>query len=354
MLIKNIFILFCFAASWSPLVCTAQPAQERPASRPRTQPLDEASLTRAIAETKEDYRIGPGDVIGINIDRAPELSGEFRVSASGTIYMDYLGRMTVQNMTQEELSALIADGLRGRYLKNPSVSITIEQINSHTFFIQGAVNRPGAYQLEGKPTLMKLIIVAGGLSVNHGTSAYIIREVKQPMSNPVLHRTAAAPPTGDEPRIESQESKEKEDDMYELIRVSISGLFRGDFDKNMYVEPGSIINIPPADVFFVAGEVHAPGSFPFREGTTLRQAISLAQGTNFKAASGSGLIFREDPVTRRRQEIKVDIASVMNGKKDDIPILANDVIIVPNSRFKSVSGTLLSGLGTSIVRIPRW
>ncbi len=262
MLTKYQFLLLCLVASWSPLVCTAQSAQQGPVSRPRPQPLDEASLTRAIAETKEDYRIGPGDVIGINIDRAPELSGEFRVSASGTISLDFLGRMTVQNKTQEELAALIADGLRGRYLKNPRVSITIEQLNSHTFFIQGAVNRPGAYQLEGKPTLMKLIIVAGGLSINHGTSAFIIREVKQPMSTPILHRAVADTPNGDESPVESQESKEKEEDMYELIRVSISGLFRGDFDKNMYVEPGSIINIPPADVFFVAGEYPRSWVFP--------------------------------------------------------------------------------------------
>ena len=43
----------------------------------------------------------------------------------------------------------------------------------------------------------------------------------------------------------------------------------------MFLEPGDTVNIPPTDVFFVAGEVNQPGSFPLKDGTTLRQAISL-------------------------------------------------------------------------------
>jgi protein involved in polysaccharide export with SLBB domain len=120
----------------------------------------------------------------------------------------------------------------------------------------------------------------------------------------------------------------------------------------MYVEPGSTVHIPHAEVFFVAGEVRAPGSFPFKEGTTLRQAISLAQGMNFKAAPNRGLIFRENPVTRKREEIKVDIGAVMNGKKEDVVIMANDVIIIPNSRLKSIGGSLLSAFGVSAARLP--
>jgi polysaccharide export outer membrane protein len=119
------------------------------------------------------------------------------------------------------------------------------------------------------------------------------------------------------------------------------------------IEPGDIVYVPPANVFFVAGEVNAPGSFRLKEGTTLRQAISLAQGTTFKAKLGRGVIFRDNPKSGKRDEIHVDIADVMSGKKDDLPILPNDVIIVPNSRAKSVSSSLLSALGISAAtRVP--
>jgi polysaccharide biosynthesis/export protein len=354
LVIKSI-CLICFALLGPGLgrVTDCQ-AQERPQRMTPDRPLDAPGVTRAIADVKEDYKISPGDVIEIHIDRAPELSGSFRVSTSGAIVMGYLGRVTANQRTPEELAQFIGDGLRGRYLKNPRVSVTITQLNSHVFFIQGSVNRPGAYQMEGKPSLVKLITVAGGLSVNHGTTAFIIREVSRPASDssPKLQTAVAAATSTDQSRSPVPEMSE--DERYEMVRVSISGLFRGDFDKNMYIEPGSIVHIPPADVFFVAGGVQAPGQFPFREGTTLRQAISLAQGMTFKAAPNRAIIFREDMISRKRTEIRVDVGDVMNGKKEDIAIMANDIIIVPNSMFKSVGATLLTTFGLSVIRNPRF
>ena len=130
-----------------------------------------------------------------------------------------------------------------------------------------------------------------------------------------------------------------------MIKVNINGLFRGDFDKNMRLDPRSIVHIPQAEVFFVGGDVNAPGSFMFKEGATLRQAITLAQGMKSTAASDRAIIFREDPVTRKRQEIRVDAGKIMNGKQEDVAITANDIVIIPNSRAKSVGGALLSALG---------
>src|SRR5688500_20399470 len=97
----------------------------------------------------------------------------------------------------------------------------------------------------------------------------------------------------------------------------------------MFLEPGDIINIPLADVFFVAGEVNAPGEFSLKDGTTLRQAISMAQGMKFEAATSRGIIFRDDP-SGKREEMRIDIGAVMNGKKQDVAIVPNDIIIVPN------------------------
>jgi hypothetical protein len=73
----------------------------------------------------------------------------------------------------------------------------------------------------------------------------------------------------------------------------------------------------------------------------------------FKSASNRGLIFREDVASGKREEIKVDVNAVMSGKKEDIAIMPNDVIIIPNSKFKSVGTTLLSAFGYSaITRLP--
>src|SRR6185503_6366967 len=148
-------------------------------------------------------RIGPSDVIEIRVEDAPELSRIFRVGSDGSIAMPFLGRVAAQQKTTDELSNLIADRLRRDYLQDPQVSIAVLQINSRTYFIQGAVRRPGLYQIEGQPSLLKLITIAGGLSENYGSTAFIIRELNSGIDNsvtgaedksPVLNGAAQARP----------------------------------------------------------------------------------------------------------------------------------------------------------------
>jgi polysaccharide biosynthesis/export protein len=366
-LLISLVILFCILALGPAMGglmdCHAQEgarrAPSRPPSQPPDQPLETPGVTSALADVSEDYLINPGDVIEIQVDRAPELSGLRRVTASGTIRMEYLGSINAQGVTADELASFIANGLSGRYLKNPRVTVTVKQINSHIFFIQGAVNRPGAYQIEGRPSLLTLIALAGGLTENYGSTAFIIREAYRPkMDVPDKgdpkgsldsQPESVAPDSPSQPRDSNQEAEERE--RYELIKVNINRLFRGEFDKNMNLDPRSIVHIPQAEVFFVGGDVNAPGSFMFKEGATLRQAITLAQGMKSTAASDRAIIFREDPVTRKKQEIRVDVGKIMNGKQEDVAITANDVVIIPNSRSKAVGGAILSALGISPRRI---
>ena len=84
----------------------------------------------------------------------------------------------------------------------------------------------------------------------------------------------------------------------------------------------------------------------------MRQAVSLAQGTVFKSAADKTIIFREN-ADGKREAIKVELSAVMNGKKPDVLIMANDIIMVPSSRAKSIGGALLNAFGmTSVTRIP--
>lgn len=301
----------------------------------------------------EDYRIGANDVLEVQVENAPELSGEVRVNAAGSFPMYFLGRIIAQNKTPEEVAQFIADQLRGDYLRNPKVTVKVKEYNSRSFFIHGSVRIPNVYQIEGTPSLLELITLAGGLAENHGSTAFVIRKLKhaeptppQPINGSVSKVTDKRPADA-EPDPTSEGSAR-----YELKSVNINQLLKGHFEQDMFLEPGDIINIPPSDVFFVAGEVNTPGSYPLKEGTTLRQAISLAQGTKFNAALDHGIIFREN-ASGKREEIKVDVGAVMSGKKEDMPILANDIIIVPNSRTKSIGGALLRAFGlSSVARLP--
>ncbi|MDX2043153.1 MAG: polysaccharide biosynthesis/export family protein [Acidobacteriota bacterium] len=315
-----------------------------------------------IIAADEDYRLSPSDVIEIIIQDAPELSGNFQISSSGNIPMYYLGSMKVEGRTPDEVGKMIADGLRGRYLKDPRVFVSVKQYNSRTFFIQGAVKAPGVYIIQGRPSLFKLITIAGGLQEKHGSTAYIVREVK---AKPEKLETRAqknggadtAPATPVAQAIDNAKGSNtaiEGDTEFELQRAQIGGLAKGRFDQNVLIQPGDVVYIPPAEVFYVSGEVRSPGQYQYREGMTLRQAITLSQGPYFKAKLDKGIIFREDPMTGKFNEISVNIGAVINkGGTEDIPIYPNDIILVPNSTVKSVAGALLMAMGTGLaLRVP--
>jgi len=308
----------------------------------------------------DDYKLAPRDVIEVIVEDAPELSVNYTISSNGIIPLRFLGAMPVAGKTTYEISKIITDGLRGRYLQDPKVYVSVKQYNSRTFFIQGAVRNPGVYVVSGRPSLFRLMSIAGGLQENHGLVAYVFREV--PAKPEKLE--SGSPQNGDNNKVKGiindakGEAKgtaapvEGEPD-YELITANIGGMLKGRLGANVIVQPGDVVYVPPADVFYVAGEVRTPGQFHLRQGITLRQAISLAGGTLFKARLGKGVIFRTDPATGNLAELPVDIAAVMSGKSQDMPLLGNDVIWIPNSSVKSIGSTFLNTLvPTAVYRIP--
>src|SRR5207245_10533337 len=128
--------------------------------------------------------------------------------------------------------------LRNGYLADPQVSVSVRQLSPQCC-IQGAVRTPGVYNIEGRPSLLELITIAGGLNPSYGATAFIIRGVR---TRP--DEVATLPGSDSEPRPD-----------YELRKANINALLRGDFAENIAIDPGDIVHIPPTDVFFVAGEV---------------------------------------------------------------------------------------------------
>jgi polysaccharide export outer membrane protein len=287
-----------------------------------------------IAPPDDEYRIGPSDVIEIYILKVPELSREYKVGSDGSIEMPFLGRIDAQNRTSRELATLLVGRLNQGYLVDPQVAVMVKQMNRR-FFVQGAVRSPGVYTLAGRPSLLELISVAGGLNPTYSGTAFILRDIRPRQSAAGTPTDAASVDTDPDLDVQPQ---------YEMRKSNINALLRGEFSENVTIEPGDIVHIPPADIFFVAGSVKAPGSFTLKEGTTLRQAVSLAQGATATASPGRAVIFRETS-TGQKQEIPVDVGAVMSGNKDDILILANDIIVIPSNKAKSVFYPVLSAFG---------
>lgn len=319
----------------------------------------------SLEPAEGDHILKPGDVVEISVEKAPELSGSFVINDKGTFIFPVLGLIKGEDKTAEDLSQALVERLKGSYLTNPIVSVSIKQIKSKSriYFIQGAVRNPGTFQIEGRPSMLKLITIAGGLADNYGSTAFVIRERKTLEATPssgigvassenkvdLTANKTAADKDAVSTKPDDRGATASDEDRYELIKVNIANLLRGNFEQNITIQSGDIVHIPKSDVFFVAGEVVAPGTFPLREGTTLRQAVSLAQGTKYEGATDRGIIFREDQLGKR-QEIAVDIGAVMSGKRADIDILPNDIIMVPNSKSKTIAKGMLKTISGGVLR----
>lgn len=107
------------------------------------------------------YKLGSGDMISIRVLGEEDLKRErVRLSDAGTISFPVLGEIRVKGMTVGALEDYITKGLRGRYLLNPQVTISIDEYRN--FFVNGAVEKPGGYPFSPGLTVRKAISIAGG------------------------------------------------------------------------------------------------------------------------------------------------------------------------------------------------
>src|SRR3989454_7845399 len=120
----------------------------------------------AIILPDQEYVIGPADVIEVSVLKMPELSREYRVSADGTIEMPFLGPIQAEKTTSRELATAITKQLQEGYLVDPQVSVILRHVNRR-YFVQGAVRLPGVYNIDGRPTLLELLSIAGGVDPAH-------------------------------------------------------------------------------------------------------------------------------------------------------------------------------------------
>jgi len=107
------------------------------------------------------YKLGAGDMISIQVLGEDDLKREkLRLSDAGTITFPILGEIRVRGMTVGALREHITGGLKGRYLLNPQVTVTIDEYRN--FYVNGMVEKPGGYPYSPGLTVRKAISIAGG------------------------------------------------------------------------------------------------------------------------------------------------------------------------------------------------
>ncbi len=122
--------------------------------------------------TASNYKLGAGDQIQIVVYGESDLTTKVKIDKSGIISFPFLSDITVVGLSTKDLENTIANGLRGDYLIDPQVAVSI--VMYRPFFIHGQVKRPGGYPFQEDLTLDKAIAIAGGLAARASKSSWNI------------------------------------------------------------------------------------------------------------------------------------------------------------------------------------
>lgn len=118
--------------------------------------------------------IGPLDTIQVDVFNVPDLSREMQVDASGRVAMPLIGTIDARGKTAQELAAAIEGALRGRYVRNPEVTVNIKSSVSQVVTIDGQVVEPGLYPVTNQMTLLRAIASAKGMNEFARTEEVVI------------------------------------------------------------------------------------------------------------------------------------------------------------------------------------
>lgn len=160
-------LLFALLGLVSALSAFCAWGQARPAApAPSTPPAGVVS----------NYRLATGDVVSIRVFGEEDLSREkIRLTDAGTVFYPVLGEIQVLGKTVGEIEKLIADGLRGRYLVNPSVTVSIDSYRQ--YFVTGQVAAAGGFPYQPGLTVAKAVALAGGFKERASQSKmFVIRD----------------------------------------------------------------------------------------------------------------------------------------------------------------------------------
>lgn len=222
-------------------------------------PLDSTALMveeikTTLGPQKDEYRIGPNDVLNIIVIGHEEVSSarDFNrgivgtvVKKDGHIYLPIVGPVKAAGYTVEEFHQVLGDALK-TYIVNPQLTIDVLQYASQKFYVLGEVNQPGSYPVDGDTTLLEAIGLAQGVKPEGSLDrAYMVRGKA-------------------------------------LLPINFTNLLmRGDISRNVYMQHGDLVYIPSAQdhKVYVFGEVNDPKAVQIPHGRlSLAQALAEAGG----------------------------------------------------------------------------
>ena len=243
-----------------------------------------AAEAAELVPLRDGYRIGPNDVIRIQVFGEEDLTVESKVNGEGKINYPLLGMMHVDGRTIEELQQELTVRLAAGFVRQPKVSVSI--VRHRNFYVGGEVKTPGGYPYEEGLTVQKALSLAGGLT----------------------------------------EKADKQG--LKVTRLTDGRIVTLTIGPDDVIRPNDSLMVATQNhKLYVTGEVKNPGGYPYKEGLTVNQAISLAGGLTEKAERGEIGMMRY--TTGREESLRAKL---------DTLVLPDDILVVPEGQRFYISG----------------
>jgi polysaccharide biosynthesis/export protein len=123
----------------------------------------DVTATAQNPSDNKEYKIGPQDVLRIDVWKEPEITRTVPVRPDGKITLPLLNDIQAAGQTPMELANVIHEGLK-KYINDPQVTVSVEEINSRRIYVTGEVTRPGAFPLLPNMTVLQALTSAGGFT----------------------------------------------------------------------------------------------------------------------------------------------------------------------------------------------
>jgi polysaccharide export outer membrane protein len=133
------------------------------------------------ASVDQNYRLGAGDKLQVDVFNQADLTGQYTLDGSGRFTMHLIGSVTAAGLTASELESLLVNRLKPDYLVNPRVSVQV--LSYRPFYIIGEVSRPNSYAYVDGMTYLTAIAIAGGYTYRAKKDVVFVVRADDPERN---------------------------------------------------------------------------------------------------------------------------------------------------------------------------
>ena len=339
--------------------------------------------------TPQNYRLGPGDAVIIDIYGASQKTIQSTVSPDGEVTIEGYGPVNVSGLTVAQANARLRNTVGSRY-RSSRVKLTVGQTKTIMVNVMGEVKAPGTYTLSAFATVFHALYMAGGtndlgtlrnIKVYRNNRLVTVVDIYDYILNGKLTGNVRLADNdvivvGPYDCLVTIAGKVKRPMIYEMKKnesvnslLKYSGGFAGDAYKksvrvnrktgreksvynveefdfaNFRIDDGDSVSVDSilpryANTVEIKGAVFRPGMYNLGEQiNSVRTLIEHAEGLTEDAFTNRAVMHRMKQ-DRNLEVISVDLAGIMSGKLPDIPLKENDVLFIPTRQDKSIERTL--------------